>query len=72
VPVDVTAYNASGSAPLVGSVTGTPAVNGNPVDAVTPAPPTKHAADADTKTPSLSGADDPITPTRVAAVPTLV
>jgi hypothetical protein len=60
-----TAYNDSGSLPVVGTVTGVLAAIGNPVVVVTPAPPMNAAALDDTRTPSESGAL-PIVATRVA------
>jgi hypothetical protein len=64
------AYNFSGSAPVVGTSTGVLAATGNPVEALTPEPPTKASAVLLTNTPSFSGAD-PIVATNVAVLSTL-
>jgi hypothetical protein len=55
VPDVTTAYNDSGSEPVVGTRTGVLAAIGRPVVVVTPAQPMNAAADDDTNRPSLIG-----------------
>jgi hypothetical protein len=68
VPVDTTAYKLNGSLPVVGTSTAVFAAIGNPVEVVTPEPPTNEAALELISTPSLSGAG-PLVNIAVAAVP---